>query len=131
MVLLAMVLAGGCGPSLPQGAGEGVSLRVDPAAVPAGRSVTLILANATAGAVGYNLCSSGLERQTDAEWRAVSTDRVCTMELRTLAPGEEARYPVDLESSLGAGSYRFVTNVEKMEGGGTEVVQSTTFEITR
>jgi hypothetical protein len=70
-----MTLLCSCGPSIQSGAGEGVALRVEPGEVSAGDSVTLVLANGTAGAIGYNLCTSGLERQVDDDWQpAIDND---------------------------------------------------------
>jgi hypothetical protein len=117
IALLAMTLLCSCGPSIQSGAGEGVALRVEPGGVSTGDSVTLVLANGTTEAVGYNLCTSGLERQVDDVWQPVASDRACTMELRTLGPGEETRYPIEIADGVVAGVYRFVTRIEVADGG--------------
>jgi hypothetical protein len=129
IAVLAMTLLCSCGPSIQSGAGEGVALRVEPGEVSAGDSVTLVLANGTAGAVGYNLCTSGLERQVDDVWQPAASDRVCTMELRTLGPGEETRYPIEIADGVVAGVYRLVTSIEKTDRGGLSSIGSGPFQI--
>jgi hypothetical protein len=74
--------------------------------------VRLILQNGYNGPVGYNLCSSGLERRSGASWQPVPTDEVCTMEIRTLPGGQDATFEKRLPPSLSAGEYRYVTSVE-------------------
>lgn len=129
MSLVAMILLCSCGPSIQSGAGQGVTLRVEPNTVSAGDSVTLVLANGSPGEIGYNLCSSGLERQVGSEWQTVPSDRVCTMELRILPPGEEARYPLDTSAQLAPGEYRFVTNIDMIDGGGPGGIRSAPFRL--
>ena len=69
------------------------------------RSLDLSLRNGSAQAIGYNLCASSLERRSGDRWQPVASQRVCTMELRSLAPGGEARYRVPLEN-VPPGEYR-------------------------
>ena len=69
------------------------------------RSLELRLRNVSAQAIGYNLCASALERRSGAAWQRVASNRICTMELRSLAPGEEARYVIPL-AGLAPGGYR-------------------------
>lgn len=117
---LAAMLICACSPSMQSGESSGVTLSVEPSTVSAGETVTLVLRNGSASAVGYNLCTSGLERNENGAWRTVPSDRVCTMELRTLAAGEDARYPLEMPGGLEAGEYRFLTNLDMMgaaEGG--------------
>jgi len=118
-----------CGP-LGSGSSPDVRLSVQPTALPAGDSITLVLSNRSSGMLGYNLCTSELERRMGAEeWRAVPSDRVCTMELRTLAAGEDARYRLDLPSGLAPGEYRFLTAVERLEAGERGSVRSDVFRV--
>lgn len=97
----------------------GVSL----AAERSGDAVRLTLANRSNGPVGYNLCTSTLLRRgDDGGWAPVQTDLVCTMEIRSLSPGESASfaYPV---SGISSGEYSWRTNVE-MEGARREVISN-------
>jgi hypothetical protein len=75
------------------------------AAVSQERSLELRLHNGSAQAIGYNLCASSLERRSGDGWQPVASQRMCTMELRSLAPGGEARYRVSLEN-VPPGQYR-------------------------
>jgi hypothetical protein len=83
-------------------ASQGVTLT---ATVSQGRSLELALRNGSARAIGYNLCASTLERRSGGRWQPVASQRICTMELRSLAPGGEARYRVSLEN-VPPGEYR-------------------------
>ena len=103
-----------------------VSLSVTPARTSAGSTVTLTLGNESRQAIGYNLCTSALQT---ASGSAVRTDRVCTMELRTLQPGRSASYSYELPGSLADGRYRFSTGLERMPDGGRLTVTSNSFEV--
>jgi hypothetical protein len=74
--------------------------------------VRLTLHNGGAQAVGYNLCASGLEVRTVSAWQPVRTGEVCTMELRSLPPGQDATFEKRLPLNLPDGEYRYVTRVE-------------------
>ena len=69
------------------------------------RSLEVALRNGSARAIGYNLCASTLERRSGDRWQPVASQRICTMELRSLAPGGEARYRISLED-VPPGEYR-------------------------
>ncbi|MCE3250045.1 MAG: hypothetical protein K0R41_3870 [Geminicoccaceae bacterium] len=69
------------------------------------RSLLLALRNGSAQPVGYNLCASSLERRSEGKWQPVPTQRMCTMELRSLRSGEEARYRIAI-TDLAPGEYR-------------------------
>jgi hypothetical protein len=105
-----------------------VGLDVEPASVVAGESVTLVLANGSPAPIGYNLCASRLERRSGEGWEGVRSDRVCTLEIRSLAAGEEARFAVDLPSDLATGPYRFSTSVER-DAVGPSTISSDPFQV--
>jgi hypothetical protein len=92
------------------------AVRLD-AAVSQGRILELALHNGSAQPIGYNLCASGLERRSEGGWQAVPSTRACTMELRTLAPGEAARFGAPL-GQLPPGEYRAVTGIDGHPAGG-------------
>lgn len=75
-----------------------------------GDRVMLTLRNGSAVSVSYNLCSSALQR--GPSWEPVQTGDICTMELRTLPPGDSATFEKTLPSDLAPGEYRYVTNVD-------------------
>jgi hypothetical protein len=106
-----------------------VRLRVEPTELAAGDSITLVLENGSPDRIGYNLCTSDLQRSNDGGWETVPSDRVCTMELRTLPPGERARYPLSLASGLAEGEYRYRTRVERLERGDRSDVPSEVFRV--
>lgn len=128
--LFATALLVACFPSVQLGGGPpGVTLDVEPPEAPTAPSVALVLTNGSAGAIGYNLCTSGLERRAGEDWQPVPSDRVCTLELRTLPPGERARYTVELPPGLAPGEYRFHTDVETLATGERSAVRSGAFRV--
>lgn len=89
----------------------------------------LALENGSADRVGYNLCVSTLERRSGERWEQVVPPPICTMDLRTLAPGERATFPRKIDESLPPGDYRFVTKVEWPVGGSMKTLMSNTMTI--
>ena len=130
VISCAIALLFACSPSTRSDVSEeDVRLSVEPAEVAAGDSITLVLNNQSSDRIGYNLCTSELERSTAGRWEIVPSDRVCTMELRTLPPAEEARYPLDLPSGLAAGEYRYSTKVERLGTGDRTDLRSDVFRV--
>jgi hypothetical protein len=130
LVALMIPLLCGCGPTVQTDmTNSDVVLLVAPVPATAGDSVTLTLENGLAQPIGYNLCTSGLERQDGEDWQPVPSDRVCTMELRLLEPGERASFTLQLQPELTGGVYRFRTNVERMEAGESDVAQTGPFRV--
>lgn len=105
-----------------------VSLTASPARATAGSAMTLTLRNSSSQTIGYNLCTSGLLTSSGT---AVPSDRVCTMELRTLEPAASATYSWALPADLAAGRYRFTTGIEWMGSNRRGSVQSNPFEVAR
>ncbi len=108
-----------------------VELRVEPTTLQAGDTATLILRNNSSVTLGYNLCPTALERKDGEMWQAIPSERMCTMELRMLEPGQEASYRYGLPTDLVAGDYRFVTGVNRMPDGDGTGVASETVRITQ
>jgi len=130
MDVLGAALLGACGaPQAGGGPAPGVEFEVRPASAAPGGRVELVLTNGSPGTLGYNLCNSGLERRHGGGWEAVPSDRVCTRELRTLPPGEQARYPLDLPTGLAPDEYRFLTTLEDMAAGTRDGVASEPFRV--
>jgi hypothetical protein len=129
-----VLLLGACGTTGQNGMDEagvtaGVTLRVAPVPASPGADVSLILENEAAQAVGYNLCTSTLEHRTGDGWEAVPADRVCTMELRMLEPGQRADFRLQLQPELMAGTYRFSTRIEWMDAATGDVVSTDEFRV--
>ena len=93
-----------------------------------GGMATLVLTNRSREPLGYNLCTSVLELQTGSAWELVPSNRVCTMELRTLRAGERVEYAVR-SAATGTGEYRYRTSVEWFESGTRSFVASQPFHI--
>lgn len=128
-VFLVILLIAGCG-----GSNSGprlnitpYDLTIEPSSPVPGGEVQLALTNNTTQPVGYNLCTAALAREVGNEWEPVPADRVCTMELRTLDPGESASFRITLPPDLPGGVYRFETNVELLSEGTREEVATTVF----
>lgn len=108
IALMVLAILAGCAMS---GMESGVTL----AAARTGDRVMLTLHNGSAAPVGYNLCSSGLQRATGGSWEAIETGDVCTMEIRTLDPGASATFEKTLPAGLPSGEYRYATNIDAGE----------------
>ena len=74
-----------CACAAPQGPSDGqqtsgsnsdVALRAEPATIASGGSMTLTLDNESGGAIGYNLCASGLERRSGGGWHPLPENRM-------------------------------------------------------
>ena len=76
----------------------------------------LTLDNGENHQIGYNLCSSVLERRDGSAWTPVPTNEVCTMVLLTLNPGRDATFEKRLPPDLPAGEYRYRTRIESPLG---------------
>lgn len=96
---------------------SGVSLGAHGESFGPGEQVLLILNNASDADIGYNLCVHDLERRVNGEWEPLHIDRICTLELRLLAPGGSATAPADLPDPLAPGEYRLRTVVHLMDEG--------------
>lgn len=81
------------------------------ATVSQGRSLELLLRNGSAQPIGYNLCASSLERRSGDGWQPVASQRLCTMEVRSLPPGGEARYQLPMVD-VPPGEYRATTRID-------------------
>lgn len=100
-----------------QGAG-GATLTLDRSAYAAGGEVTMRITSQSSDTLGYNPCSSRtVERQQGDRWVVhPEPDRVCTMEIRFLLPGQTATAGTNLPSDLGAGTYRIVLTLRPEDG---------------
>jgi hypothetical protein len=97
MLLLSLAVLGGCAMAGAESE-DGVTLT----AARTGSKVLLTLRNNSAAPVGYNLCSSELQR--GAAWEPVETGDICTMEIRMLERGGSATFEKTLASDLGSAS---------------------------
>ena len=70
----------------------------------------LMLDNGASHQIGYNLCSSVLERRNGTSWTRAHTD-ICTADIRRLNPGADATFE-KRPGPLPAGEYRWVTRIE-------------------
>jgi hypothetical protein len=94
-----------------------VNLGIEAARFQPGAEVTLVLENHSEEDVGHNLCFHALERRSNDDWAAAEEqeDRVCTLVLHILPPGDTARYDTTLPDPLPAGEYRYRVTVHFMD----------------
>ena len=87
-----------------------VTITPDQPTYAAGSVAIITVRNVTEGPVGYNFCERLIERAGLGGWDVVerlpANGGACTMELRTLQPGEAATVQVQLPADLPAGTYR-------------------------
>jgi hypothetical protein len=91
--------------------------------------IRLALDNGAPHQIGYNLCSSALQRRSGSTWEPVGTGEICTMELRTLNPGFDATFEKTLPLNMSAGEYRYITNIESPLGAQQAGVASDSFRL--
>jgi hypothetical protein len=89
--------------------------------------VHLTLHNESGGPIGYNLCTSALQRKLSDGWDPVETGEICTMEIRTLPNGESATFDKTLPDDTPVGQYRYTTSIET--NGNSVVVESAPFTL--
>jgi hypothetical protein len=92
-------------------------------------TVLLTLRNDSGSALGYNLCTTAMERQSGGSWNDVPSDGACTMELRILASGNTATYTRQIPAGLPSGEYRFVTQIESPLGSTQTRIASNTISL--
>lgn len=107
LCILLLTLATLVGCAMTAAGANGVTLT----AAKSGEKVRLTLLNESGSAVGYNLCSSSLQRSSGATWENVPTDQMCTREIRQLENGGSATFEQTLPSGLSAGEYRYATTL--------------------
>lgn len=132
LLTAAAVLLCACSSSMRTGdPASDVRLSVAPELAAPGDSVTLTLDNRSSEQVGYNLCASGLQRQMADAWETMPSDVACTMELRSLAAGQQTTYRTGLPATLESGRYRYVTSIEALDSGGRYAITSQSFRVDR
>ena len=94
-----------------------------------GDSLELVPSNGTSDLIGYNLCPATLSIEVRGDWTPVPSDRICTMELRTLDPGREGRYDLQLPADLEPGRYRYQTDVVNLSTDAIEQISSEAFDV--
>lgn len=97
----------------------GVTLQAQAEAFQRGGDVLLVLENHSAGTLGFNLCFHGLERLEGGGWieTGAYADRICTLVLHMLEPGETAQQVTELPANLPSGEYRFRVALNLMDEG--------------
>lgn len=116
---------------------DGVQLSVDDSEYDRGDPVTLILKNGSDDGIGYNLCTSRLQRRQDGSWTTVhpQADEVCTQQLITLPPGEQATYETEIPSAINdgepfpPGTYRYANDIHNLNDNTQSTVSTPPFTV--
>lgn len=89
------------------------------------------LLNATDHDIGYNLCLARLERRVGGGWVEVrrTPERVCTMPLYILRPGQSTTYREPASVVPAPGTYRLRTTVEAPLNNGMRSVATEPFTV--
>lgn len=93
----------------------GVTLSLDKTAYAPGATAVMTIRSQRADTLGYNPCSNrSVEGQSPSGWVVhPEPNRVCTMELRLLLPGETQTAETDVPADLPAGTYRVVLRLRR------------------
>ena len=113
----------------PASGGDSVQVAVDERTYHPGETVALRLVNRTSLTLGYNACTRTLQRNAAGVWLTLpDSGRMCTMELRLLAPGAAQTATTLLQSQLTPGMYRLVLNLspqlESARSGATQSINA-------
>lgn len=94
-----------------------------------GQMAVTVLDNNAGRAFTYSSCGPALEVRVEGHWTAVDVGtRVCTADLRSVAPGEVVTFRIPLPETLPAGTYRFVLAVGH-DANQDERVRSVAFKV--
>ena len=87
-----------------------VMLTLDKTAYAPGATAIMTIMSQRSDTLGYNPCSNrSVERETPTGWVVhPEPNRMCTMELRLLKPGETQTAQTDVPADVTAGTYRIV-----------------------
>ncbi len=80
--------------------------------------VTVVLTNTSTETVGYNPCTSTLQRKQVIRWETVEKNSICSAYLALLEPGETTQYKINLQQGYSlqkTGIYRIITEVQFKE----------------
>jgi hypothetical protein len=107
------------------------SIRTDRQEYPAGSAITVRLVNTTARSVGYNLCTSQLERNDEeVGWTRVrQAEEACTQELRTLRPRQSTVFTFKIAPHIKPGEYRVASDVRDLQAGTAVTLVSAPFKV--
>ncbi|HEV3050727.1 MAG TPA: hypothetical protein VGX50_10475 [Longimicrobium sp.] len=96
-----------------------------------GDEIVSQLVNASEHNVGYNLCTSALERRTGGGWVVVrrNPERPCTLPLYTLSPGQTTTYREPASAVPSPGTYRLRAQVEAPLNNGTRHITTAPFTV--
>lgn len=113
--------------------GEPATVRLDRTVYPRDTTLTMTVKNLSRDTLGFNACSSReLERKEQfATWVIFAEpNRVCTMELLLLSPGESQVVTTDIPGTVRAGTYRLVLTLMPQNSRGKSVrIVSSEFEV--
>lgn len=100
-----------------------VTLTLDATTYKPSAEVRMTIASRARDNLGYNPCGNRvIERQAGTSWVLhPEPDRVCTMEIRFLRPGETVAATTSLPADLSPGTYRIVLTLTPETGGGSPV----------
>lgn len=106
--------------------GAGVTLTLDRTSYTKDATVTMRIASQRRDTLGYNPCSNRVvERQDAGQWAAYAEpERMCTMELRLLMPGETQAATTDLPGNVRAGDHRIVLTLQPQSTTGRSAVRA-------
>ncbi len=115
---------------------SGVTLSLDKTEYSPGAAVVMTISSQRSDTLGYNPCSNrSVERDTGSGWVVhPEPNRVCTMELRLLNPGETQTAPTDVPADVTAGTYRIVLRLrpersDAAPGSGSVTATSAPFTV--
>lgn len=138
LLTTALVACGGSGtdPLSPLGSSgdatvRGLRYETDRAAYSRNDEIVSQLVNASEHAVGYNLCTSALERRTGGGWAVVqrSPERPCILPLYILRPGQTTTYREPASAVPSPGTYRLRAQVEAPLNNGTRHITTPPFTV--
>lgn len=104
---------------------EGVTVSTTASSYTPGSRVGLRITNNTSSTLGYNACTRTLEHETNGNWNPIpEPNRMCTMQITLIEPGQTRSDATDLPNSLPVGTYRIVISMSRQEPGASGAIMA-------
>lgn len=110
---------------------DGATVTTTASSYTPGSRVGLRITNNTGSTLGYNACTRTIEHNNNGNWSPIpEPNRMCTMQINLIEPGQTRSDATDLPNSMPVGTYRIVISMSRQEtNGGVITARSNSFTV--